>query len=153
MSNGRNVEVKGENAFLAASRIFTGALVVVAALAAAVVSLGLILDNYDVSDTPTPAAQTATNGQVKVAGSTSPSASTTDTASVSASSVVAILTPVIAGIVGIAGLFFSISATGSARGREAEAEKVEAEAEKVKAERELVAEISSTEGKPQTFGR
>ena len=51
---------------------------------------------------------------------------TTDSTSVSASSVVAILTPVIAGILGVAGLFFGISGTGSARGREADAKVIEA---------------------------
>lgn len=171
MSNGGSVEVKGENAFLAAARIGTGAIVVLAALAAAVVSLALILDNYDGSDSA-PIVQTSNSGQTKaagagakggqqggkangnvtpvstpvVAGPTSPTPPPTDTASVSASSVVAVLTPVIAGIVGIAGLFFSISATGSARGREADVEKV-------KAERDLVAEISSAEGKSETFKR
>jgi hypothetical protein len=46
--------------------------------------------------------------------------------SVSSSSVVAILTPIMAGIVGIAGLFFGVSATGSARGRQAGSEQAAA---------------------------
>lgn len=110
------------------SRNFIGALVVIAALAAAVVSLSLILDNFEGSGQT--AAATAPAGGGEAAATSTPA----DNASVSASSVVAILTPTIAGILGIAGLFFSVSATGSARGREADAKIGEADAEKVRAE-------------------
>jgi hypothetical protein len=100
-------------------RIFCGALVVALGLAAVVLSLHLVLDNYDVQETSS-AALVAAKG-------TTPTAS--DTASVSASSAVAVLTPVMAGIIGLAGLYFGISATASARGRQAAAEETKAERE------------------------
>jgi uncharacterized membrane protein YcjF (UPF0283 family) len=75
-------------------RIFSGAVVVILALTAIVVSLLFVLDHYD---------------------------SATGDASTSASSVVAVLTPVMAGIIGVAGLFFGISATASSRGLKSEA--------------------------------
>jgi len=102
-------------------RIFCGALVVALGLAAVVVSLHLVLDNYDVKETSSTTEATA-KGTIPTA--------TSDTASVSASSAVAVLTPVMAGIIGLAGLYFGISATGSARGRQAAAEETEAEGKK-----------------------
>jgi hypothetical protein len=98
-------------------RIFCGALVVSLGLAAVVLSLHLVLDSYDVKETPS--ATVAAKG-------TTPTA-TSDTASVSAASAVAVLTPVMAGIIGLAGLYFGISATASARGRQAAAEETKAE--------------------------
>jgi hypothetical protein len=102
-------------------RIFCGALVVALGLAAVVVALHLVLDSYDVKET-------ASTTTAAVKGTTP--AATNDTASVSASSAVAVLTPVMAGIIGLAGLYFGISATGSARGRQAAAEETEAEGKK-----------------------
>jgi hypothetical protein len=93
-------------------RIASGALVVTLGLAAIVLSLHLVLDNYTVTATAETAGE-AGGGE---------------TASASAASAVAVLTPLMAGILGIVGLFFGISATGSARGRAAEAEQTEAEA-------------------------
>lgn len=112
MTNGEAKNGEAKKEALRHSRLRTGlaAAVVVAALGAVVLSLLLVLDNYDVEGT-TPAAG-------GVAAEVTASAS--DTASVSASSVVAVLTPVMAGILGITGLYFGISATGSARGRQAE---------------------------------
>lgn len=98
-------------------RIFCGALVVAFGLMAVVVSLYLVLDNYEVKETTPSSTGSATT------------ATTSDTASVSASSVVAVLTPVMAGIIGMAGLYFGVSATASARGRQAAAEETRAEAE------------------------
>jgi hypothetical protein len=99
-------------------RIFVGGTVVAIALIALVYSLHLVLDNYDgKAAVPAP---TKTNVPTKNAPKTEPVAVVAETPSVSASSVVAVLSPVVAGIVGIAGLFFGISATGSARGTEAE---------------------------------
>ncbi len=72
--------------------------IVVVGVAAVVVALGLTLDHYPV--------QPPTGNQ---AGSDRSAA------------VVAVLTPVVAGIAGIVGLYFGISATGSPRGREAQA--------------------------------
>jgi hypothetical protein len=60
-------------------------------------------------------------GSRVVRGGGSKTVVTKETPQVTASSVVAILTPLIAGIVGIAGLFFGLSASNSARGREADA--------------------------------
>lgn len=101
------------------TRIVLGVLVVALGLGAVVWSLSLVLDNYDVK-----AAEPAPGNTV--AGTTA--IASNDGASVSASSVVAVLTPVMAGILGIVGLYFGISATGSARGRQAEAEQKLAEA-------------------------
>lgn len=78
---------------------------------------------------------------------TTPSATPAPEAtSVSSSSVVAILTPIMAGIVGIAGLFFGISGTGSARGREAGTE--QAAADTTAKALDLATEIQQ-ESKPQ----
>jgi hypothetical protein len=88
------------------TQIITQALVVVLAVAAFTLCTKFVLDAYDgcASCTPgTPAAATAE-------------------ASTNASSVVAVMTPIAAGIVAIVGLFFGISGTGSARGRQAGAE-------------------------------
>lgn len=84
-------------------RILSGAVVVILALVAVVLSLLIVLDHYAVD---------LADGEAVGA---------------SASSVVAVLTPVVAGIVGVAGLFFGISATGSKRGREAESQSLVAE--------------------------
>lgn len=101
------------------TRIVIGVLVVALGLGAVVWSLSLVLGNYDVQDAPgASAAATASN----------------DGASVSASSVVAVLTPVMAGILGIVGLYFGVSSTGSARGRQAEADQKLAEAHASNAE-------------------
>ena len=135
-------------------RIFAGAFVVIASLAALVVALAFVLNTYDAGDssaeseTTTVAAvsaapataggKAAANGGKRANGGTQPAppapattqpatTAPADSASVSASSVVAVMTPVVAGIVGLAGLFFGISATGSARGKEAEVEQVKAE--------------------------
>ncbi len=159
-ANGGNGEEVGATKYLG-WRIFTGGLVVLFGLGAVVASLALVLDNYSVSEPTTPAtaatagaepgavvetgaADGAPAGDAAGAGQAGeaeeapapavevPAAVTTaDSASVSASSVVAILTPVMAGIIGMAGLFFGISATGSARGREAEAGQVVAEVQAV----------------------
>jgi hypothetical protein len=125
-------------------QIFSQSIVVILGLAAVVVSLALILDAYDVKEdvvTATTTAQQDTgltgnsnqSGEQNGGGPTGPDGSSptraavpvaatspaSEAASVSSSSVVSILTPIMAGIVGIAGLFFGISATGSARGRQA----------------------------------
>lgn len=132
-------------------RIFTGGLVVVIALGALVGSLAVVLDAYETHEASAAPVTSATTTAVPASapdgssgktskdetsggssepegGATSAPAETStapttpsDVASVSASSVVAILTPLAAAIVGIAGLFFGISATGSNRGRETEA--------------------------------
>jgi hypothetical protein len=99
-------------------RICSGALVVVLALAAVFFCLTEVLDNYKVTAPPPDGTDAAVG----------------DSASVSASSVVAVLTPVMAAIVGIAGLFFGISATGSAKGRKAEAEEITAQSNAKSAE-------------------
>jgi hypothetical protein len=110
-------------------RIFIGGTVVAVALLALVISLNLVLDSYDVQQ-PSPATAKEPTGGVTAATSVG-------TSSASASSVVAVLSPVVAGIVGLAGLFFGISATGSTRGTEAETERREAAAAEKKAAAEL----------------
>jgi hypothetical protein len=95
-------EEKPEKGSVGAYFGWPGAAVVILALGALVGSLALILHGYDVGTT-VPATGTG---------------SETEPATVSASSVVTILTPVVAGIVGIAGLFFGIAA----KGRNAEVE-------------------------------
>ena len=169
MASSSNGGVSGEDKYENLWRNVIGAAVVLAALAAAVISLSLILDNYDVGQTAPAPTPTASNpaadlpngaqaeGDGRAGGNTTtastdvatPPAAVAEPAAASASSVVAILTPAIAGILGIAGLFFGISATGSARGSEAEAEKVkaggEAGAEKVKAEAEKLKAAAEAE--------
>jgi uncharacterized membrane protein YuzA (DUF378 family) len=121
-------------------QIFSQSMVVILGLAAVVVCLALILDAYEVEEessaaaaaSATAAQETAGGSEQSggkngggsptgpVGGSPIPAASPVPgSTSVSSSSVVAILTPIMAGIVGIVGLFFGISATGSARGRQA----------------------------------
>jgi hypothetical protein len=139
------------------ARGIAGVVVVTLGLIAVVLSLLLVLDNYDTeNETATPAAtettpassttvQTQNKGKGKGTGSEPapvtpapvPPSPITDSSSVSASSAVAVLTPVIAAIVGIVGLFFGISATGSARGKEAEAEQVKDARHKAEAELSL----------------
>jgi hypothetical protein len=101
-------------------RILCGGVVVTLALGAVVLSLHLVLGSYDTDSSNPPAA----NGSANIPTATA----TSETTSVSAASVVAVLTPVIAGIIGIAGLFFGISATGSLRGRQTETQQEIAEA-------------------------
>jgi hypothetical protein len=133
-------------------QIFSQSLVVILGLAAVVVSLALILDAYEVEEEAAPAAAATTStSQESVATNQSsqgrsgggpngtshatppsstpppPAPPAPESTSVSSSSVVAILTPIMAGIVGIAGLFFGVSATGSARGRQAGSEQTVAE--------------------------
>jgi hypothetical protein len=134
-------------------QIFSQAFVVVLGLAAVVISLALILNAYEVDEnatatsaTTTTAQQTPANSQNEASGGGGPtgpsggtptevtaetpapvSAAAPVSTSVSSSSVVAILTPIMAGIVGIAGLFFGVSATGSARGRQAGTEQTVAD--------------------------
>jgi hypothetical protein len=88
------------------TQIVTQALVVALAVAAFTLCTKFVLDAYDGCDSCTP-------GTAAVA---------TAEASSNASSVVAVMTPIAAGIVAIVGLFFGISGTGSARGRQAGAE-------------------------------
>jgi hypothetical protein len=141
------------------ARGIAGVVVVTLGLIAVVLSLLLVLDNYDTENETatssatetTPASsttvQTQSKGKGKGKGTGSepapvtpapvPPSPVTDSSSVSASSAVAVLTPVIAAIVGIVGLFFGISATGSARGKEAEAEQVKDARHKAEAELSL----------------
>lgn len=106
------------------SGVIVGVLVVALGLGAVVWSLSMVLGNYDVA-AAAPASGTATAG-----GSATGSS---DGASVSASSVVAVLTPVMAGILGIVGLFFGVSASGSARGQHAQTEKLNADTNRLHA--------------------
>jgi flagellar biosynthesis component FlhA len=108
------------------------ALVVVLALGALVVCTYRVLENFQTTTTCDKACEEA-------GGTTA-----TDSSSVSASSVVAVLTPVIAGIVGIAGLFFGLSATGSAKAKQAEADQQVATTE-AKTEQEVAAKKAETE--------
>jgi uncharacterized membrane protein YcjF (UPF0283 family) len=82
----------------AALRIVLGAGVVLIGVAAVVVALTLALDHY-------PVQQAGSGGQ----------------GADRSSAVVAVLTPVVAAIAGIVGLYFGVSATGSARGQQAQA--------------------------------
>jgi len=126
---------EGDDSFLGLTRMVIGGVVVALALGALVLSVHFVLDVYQVEGV-TPSAGAAESGE-RVA---------TDTASVSASSVVAVITPVLAGIVGIAGLFFGLSATGSARGTQAETEKINAETNATTAEAiKIQAKTTSTE--------
>ncbi len=80
-----------------ALRISIGAGVVLLGLASVVVALGITLDHYPV--------QAAANNQPGLDRS---------------AAVVAVLTPVVAGLAGIVGLYFGISATGSSRAQQAQ---------------------------------
>ena len=88
-------------------QIVTQALVVVIAVAAFTLCTKFVLDAYE--------------GCGADCGTGTGAAASAE-ASTSASSVVAVMTPIAAGIVGIVGLVFGISGTGSARGRQAGAE-------------------------------
>jgi hypothetical protein len=81
-----------------AFRIGLGALVVLLGIAAVVGALAITLNHFPVQP-----------------------ATATQAGSDRSAAVVAILTPVVAAIAAIVGLYFGISATGSARGRQAEA--------------------------------
>src|SRR5947209_13669221 len=78
-----------------ALRIALAALVVLVGVAGVVVALALALDHY-----PVQAAASSQPGNDR------------------SSAVVAVITPIIAGVAGIVGLYFGISATGSARGQQ-----------------------------------
>jgi hypothetical protein len=154
-------------------QIFAQATVVVLGLAAVVVCLALILNAYEVSEDPAPTTNTLTAATQQTAasdgapaqpgeqdgGATTPAAEPSGTStSVSSSSVVAILTPIMAGIVGIAGLFFGISSTGSARGRQAGADQTVADTTAKAADAsakavDLVAEVQQKEGPGASQGR
>jgi hypothetical protein len=84
-------------------RLIVGGLVVLVALAAIVVALGLVLSHYPV----------AKSGAGQGGGTSSDTSST---------SVVAIITPIAAALTAIAGLYFGVSASGSARGQSAAAQ-------------------------------
>lgn len=114
----------------ATPRTVLGALIVLAGLAAIVVALDLCLDHYTI-EKPT---------------KTSPGNDRS-------SAVVAVLTPVTAGIVALAGLYFGVSSTGSARGQEAEAKKQEAQARATQATTALVEEAKEAGADPATISR
>ena len=101
----------------AALRIALGAGVVLIGVAAVVLALHLALDHFPVQD-----------------------ASGNQPGSDRSSAGVAVLTPVVAAIAGIVGLYFGVSATGSARGQQAQAQATAAQsaADAVKSASEAV---------------
>jgi uncharacterized membrane protein len=110
----------------AALRIGLGAVVVSAGLAAVILAIDVVLDHYP----PLPPNGTAPGDD-------------------RAAAAVAILTPTVAVIVGIVGLYFGVSATGSARGREAEARVHEAKVNEAK----VAGAILTAGGRHQPGGR
>jgi cytoskeletal protein RodZ len=124
-----STDASEEGKFLGWWKTISGAVVVVLALGALVWSTHLVLDNFKTTTTCEKACQEERGNEGEGA--------ITNTASVSASSAVAVLTPVIAGIVGIAGLFFGLSATGSAKGQ-----KVQGEQQIAKSEAESTSNLS-----------
>ena len=91
-----STEASEEGKYLGWWKTISGAVVVLVALGALVLSTHLVLDNFKTTTT-------TCDKDCQEEGGKEDESATTDTASVSASSAVAVLTPVIAGIVGIAG--------------------------------------------------
>jgi hypothetical protein len=97
VSNGNGTEQEGPKR--AALRITLAGVVVLAGLGALVGAIALVLHHYPVVEP-----KTGQSGEDR------------------SSAVVAVLTPIVAGVASVIGLYFGISATGSARGQRAQTE-------------------------------